>query len=453
MTYKASRYNVVTKHDNGTWLVYGCLANGLAKLDDCGYRVYQRFVESPVDLEELSRSDRKIAEQLREGLLILPVAMDETALLRALHYRARFSRTGLALTIVPTLQCNFACDYCYQGRERVSLAMSPGVQDALIGFAGKTLFPGAVLSVNWYGGEPLLCLDIIASLSDRFQRLCREKNASYASSIVTNGYLITSDTPSFFENAGIKTVQITIDGQEEVHNARRPLVGGDGTYARVLDGTLTLAKSGIANTLIRINVDRRNEHNIPSLLRELASRGLTKFAGVAIGVAQVQVATGACADVEPYCHSSFEFSLSELELARLAMRLGFRVTQYPRFIPVNCGAITPHHFVVEPDGTLQRCWNAVGQPDKAVGHVLQGQQMVDELCRVNDTRWLGWNAFAGKCPDCQVFPLCFGGCPFKDLYPNEVSPVSRDRCITFRYNSAAMLPVFVEARKQGLLTL
>ncbi len=34
----------------------------------------------------------------------------------------------------------------------------------------------------------------------------------------------------------------------------------------------------------------------------------------------------------------------------------------------GCVAAHPEGFVVEPDGTLQKCWDTVGQPEFAVPH-------------------------------------------------------------------------------------
>ncbi|MEW6229741.1 MAG: SPASM domain-containing protein [Bacillota bacterium] len=260
MRYKASKYNILSQQGDGSWLVFGCLGNGLAGMDERGYHVYQRFVESPTELQDLAGPDREVAERLRQGQIMLPESMDELSFLRATHYRARFSRTGLALIVLPTFECNFACDYCYQGKQATPGVMGSDVQEALVRFASRNLFPGAVLWATWYGGEPLL-------------------------------------------------------------------------------------------------------------------------------------------------------------------------------------------FVVEPDGTLQKCWNAVGQPNKAVGHVFGNQTAAHDVHRANDAKWLGWDPFVGECPTCSIFPLCLGGCPFKALYATELGPVSNGRCPSLKFNIAELLAVFAEAER------
>ena len=119
---------------------------------------------------------KPIQKLLAGGFL---VGYDELRHMRTQAFQASGEGSGLSLTVCPTLACNFACPYCFEtarpGR------MSRETQDALVKFVGEemTLFRLRELHVAWFGGEPLLCPDVIESLSERFMDACREQGAEY----------------------------------------------------------------------------------------------------------------------------------------------------------------------------------------------------------------------------------------------------------------------------------
>ena len=65
------------------------------------------------------------------------VDYDEHAYLRNRVRLECGNTNALSLTICPTLQCNFACPYCYETAR--SGKMSPQVQDELVSFARATV--------------------------------------------------------------------------------------------------------------------------------------------------------------------------------------------------------------------------------------------------------------------------------------------------------------------------
>ena len=82
------------------------------------------------------------------------------------------------------------------------------------------------LSIDWYGGEPLLEMDLIKNMSKQFIAICQEKEVQYNSSMVTNGYHLTPQIAKELKELKVENIQITIDGPEDIHNARRILANG-----------------------------------------------------------------------------------------------------------------------------------------------------------------------------------------------------------------------------------
>lgn len=45
----------------------------------------------------------------------------------------------------------------------------------------------------WFGGEPLLEMNLIQSVSERLMEICRKNRKIYSAQITTNGYTLTEE--------------------------------------------------------------------------------------------------------------------------------------------------------------------------------------------------------------------------------------------------------------------
>lgn len=66
--------------------------------------------------------------------------------------------------------------------------------------------------MSWFGGEPLLALDIIKYMSEKFINYCGENKIGYSSDIVTNGTLLTKETADILASIGVSSVHINLYG-------------------------------------------------------------------------------------------------------------------------------------------------------------------------------------------------------------------------------------------------
>jgi len=90
-------------------IAYNSRTNALALMEKQNYNKYKDYVENGIPID-----DEKLVEDLKRGGFLIDDNIDELELLRFNLWRARFDERNLALTIVPTLACNFACVYCYE---------------------------------------------------------------------------------------------------------------------------------------------------------------------------------------------------------------------------------------------------------------------------------------------------------------------------------------------------
>ena len=138
--------------------------------------------------------------------------------------------------VVLNLDCNFACLYCYEGDMKGNLYMSDETATLLIELMKKN-FTGEKkkILIDCYGGEPLLSLDLIKSISRELKAFAQEKGGSFNSTLVTNGSLFKRQTAEELVSLGLERVKITLDGPAEVHNHYRPFKSGAGSFDTIIN--------------------------------------------------------------------------------------------------------------------------------------------------------------------------------------------------------------------------
>lgn len=97
---------------------------------------------------------------------------------------------------------------------------------------------------------------------------------------------------------------------------------------------------------------------------------------------------------------------------------GFKATTYPYYPGIKgnyCCADSSSAFVIDPNGYMCKCWNDVGNISKSVGNVKNPEDITDENNTIN-MNYLLWSPFEfKKCRECNVLPLCMGGCPYMGI--------------------------------------
>ncbi len=449
--FKASHYNHFVPTEDGKRLAFNAMSCGLAEMDEESYQVYEALAGGDGDGVDRQKH-AELIENLKKGGFLIDPDLDELAAIRAAHYRARFGNRGFGLTIIPTLRCNFACDYCYEDSKIHSTPddrgglMSDEVCDNIVKLCEQRIEPKGTFGVTWYGGEPLLAPQIIEKLTKEFIRICEEKEASYHAGIITNGYLLDEKNLELLKRCKVTFAQVTIDGPREVHDKRRCLKSGGGTYDRIMENLLRIPKDSGLRIAIRINVDKRNEGRIAGLLKDMTSRHMQLRPDMTIYFAQVNDYVDSCSSIAGNCMVLREFSHSMAKLYRLALDRGFDISIYPVPQISSCGAIASGTMVIDPDGTTQPCWNTMGNPRTRTGKVSNGSIEVDD--RIYD--WLGYSPFRTDCEKCTVLPLCLGGCPYRSIRPEGIDQPTENTCSWWKYNLSEMLALVREAMARGL---
>lgn len=429
---KPSKFNYFFQVDDQAILGYNSLTTALVRLSSEEFGQIQEFCTDPRDDFFETRALGPFQEQLQKVGLLIPDDLDEVEWIRGIRSAAKAQDRRVGLIILPTLNCNFRCTYCFSYLQR--LRMSAEVQQALLRFVEEKLAEATSLSVTWFGGEPTLGVDIIEALSAKLAGLCQQYEVpQQPGSIVTNGYLLSERMARRLKQAGISSAQITLDGDREVHNQRRPLLGGHGTFDRILDNVSHICD--LLDIQIRINVDRSNADAALGALDALAACSLQGKVSVYFG--HVRPFTEVCADVAGVCLSDQEFSELELALTKEALSRGFTYFPYPHLqLDGVCGADKRFGYVIAPDGLLFKCWAEASLGSAwSVGSLLTGECTPQQ--KENLGQYLAWDPLAGgPCPECRLLPICMGGCPYLRLRQGVEAG-----CNTWRYKLLQTLAI------------
>ncbi len=384
----------------GHHLLYSTRTAALALVPD---PVWERLVAGePVDQEFIN-----ILTPL--GMLVADQDA-ERAMVRNMLAELNHLNPNLTVSVILGLECNFACPYCYEGSMKGKYAMEDAVADRLVVFL-KDLFVRKnrkKLTLDFYGGEPLLYPGRIISLAEQLKPFVEQQGGEFSFSLVTNGALLTRKKVARMVPLGLATAKVTVDGPAMIHNVQRPLKSGQKSFNLVLDNVRACCdqvKIGIGG-----NFTRDNFRKFPLLLDELAARGLgpDKLRQVKFDPVMQVSDTFASPEFRAGCSSYSDSWVAEafFYLRDKVMARGYAT---PKMSPAACMVDQEDTFTVHYNGEIYKCPSMIGHAGYQAGDIFQGISDYSQAYHLDH-----WQE-EEKCRECVYLPLCFGGCRYLKL--------------------------------------
>jgi uncharacterized protein len=399
-------------------------------------------------------SEPGLSSLLGQGFLV-PEDVDEKGLLRRQYVDVRNDPTVVNLIVCPTLACNFGCDYCFQGLDKPLEAMTEDVQDAVVALYERMLQARPeikFINMIWYGGEPLMRKQIIYDLADRLIDISARAGVRYTGTMVSNGFLMTREVAQTLFVNGLRTVQITLDGSEPFHDARRHLLSGSkkGTYQKIVQNIASWVDAVPISVNVRVNIDERNKDAVMSLIDDLVERGLSGKPNFKVYFSPVESTTTACHSVSDQTMQKLEYGRLEASLYRYAFERRLCSLPYPtRFLGI-CAAVRPNDYIVVPSGDVHKCWDTVSFPEKRVGTVFDLERLFLKSHPTHQ-RWERFDPFENEiCYSCKILPNCASYCAHKFVYSEDAKGHSVLPCPPLKYSLNERL--LMRAEQEGLIT-
>ena len=278
-----------------------------------------------------------------------------------------------------------------------------------------------------------------------------QNKIEFSSTFTTNGYYVNRKVAANLKNNGVNCITITIDGPSHIHNKRRCLKSGEGTFDAILKNVLDI--SDIVKVLISCTVDKENAEYIRELLDILEKKGLAKK--VLLALSQTIAFPGTCESTKELCFNTSEFCELLKELYPVIFKRGFNLSKsMPQAYLPNCSAIGMRTIIFDAEGYMYKCTKTLGKKNERIGHVSQVMKQNNSLNNNlndnlnNNVKWLAWDPFEDKrCLSCRVLPLCMGGCPYISIQ-REVPEIYGSKCRMWKYMIDDFVKILYNFRKE-----
>ncbi len=401
---KLSRYSVFVE-DQEKVLAVNLLSRAVLTISP---GIHQQLTGHEGRLQELAGEEPELMAYLQEQLFLIEDTVDELAYLKDKVQAARYDPDELGLVIAPTMGCNFKCHYCFENKSKTVLDESS--QEKLIALVKESLPGKKRLSIQWFGGEPLLAPQLLENLSKHFIALAREHKVHYSASMTSNGYYMDRAMAQNLKEWGITKVQVTLEGDRTFHNKVRT----DSNRTNSFDVILANIKdaSEFIKVDLRIHVAPYNTEGVFELVRSLAEQGYQKYVSVLYFAPLFSYKVDEEVKFKHDDRRHFtiaNFAAMEVELYRLSTSLGFPPPDIFKESFSVCTAVRDNTLCVDASGDLYKCYFELNQPHLSVGNLTTGPVMNER-----HQEWLDHRIDRDEdCRNCQVLPVCFGGCTRK----------------------------------------
>jgi uncharacterized protein len=360
-------------------------------------------------------TDKKFLDELSEKGYIV----DESEEKR--EYRKKYldfidsrEKDEIQIFFVTNYSCNFACSYCYQDQySNPANELNRDVIDAFFNYVKKE-FGSRRKYITIFGGEPLLNSprqkDLIAYIINRSV----EEDLSLC--FVTNGYYLEEYIP-VLRKGKIREIQVTLDGTESVHNNRRYLKGGGGTFKKIVKGIDACLKDNI-DVNLRMVIDNENIDNLSDLAQFAIDKGWTKSLHFKTQIGRnyelhhCQSTPDKLFDRISLYESIFEMTKNHRHILEF-YKPAYSVSKFlaengelPEPLFDSCPACKTE-WAFDYTGKIYSCTATVGKADESLGTFYPGISLKESVIEQWEMRDV---TSIQECTECSAQLACGGGC-------------------------------------------
>lgn len=331
----------------------------------------------------------------------------------------------IVLIIKLTNDCNFRCPYCYQNHTdkimtNETLAI---VKKYLLKSKEKQ---NLKIMINYFGGEPLLCLETIADL----QVFLNENKFDYKSYVTTNGYLLTPEVLDKLFEVGISSYIITIDGVPEIHNKTRILADGSGSFNIIINNLVYALNQTNLKIIVRCNINKKKENYIGDFFKLLKTMKILHK--VQLFFNETFDHNG-CGDLETYYSTRKEYANVLLNIQKMKLEYGLKVSRIGRK-DTSCALDNVKTLVVDPELNIESCTSDC----TTIGYINNNGDIIPNNNYYKKYNTVNYNN--KECLTCNVLPMCMGGCSL-------IKAQGKCGCIPERYIIQELIALYAKSTK------
>jgi uncharacterized protein len=382
--------------------------------------------------------EQQALETLAEHGFLVKDRASEREKLDQFFRDVREDTNQLRITVLTTLQCNFACEYCIQGDHgdynKNATKMSLERAAELVAWVEGRLeaVKPSRFVLTLFGGEPLLNLPVCYFLAEELWKATQARGVEMLVNVITNGLLLTEEVVDRLTPCGLNGIKVTLDGDRDAHNLSRPLRGGQGTFDKIIANVRKVSPK--VRISIGGNFDAASVDSYPALLDFLAEQEFAPrisrvafkpvikpssnvpkrmipltvvgdsgkpLGGACMTAAGSGIGSGKGSSVCDNCHFVDD---QMIHLMEETQKRGF-----PTMDGVHMGPCEIHKrnaHTIGPEGALYACPGFAGEKQQSVGNIQGTRDVVQAAAAERYDALAAWKA----CGDCAFIPVCAGGC-------------------------------------------
>lgn len=447
--YKLNGYNIVLDTCSGSVHAVDEIAYDIIALykekspEEIAEIITEKYADENITSDDVFECIEDVKALEEKGKLYTPDTYEDMAF----DFKNR-NTVIKALCLHVAHTCNLNCEYCFasQGKyhgERALMSLETGKRalDFLIENSGTR----RNLEVDFFGGEPLMNLEVVKGLVAYARDIEKIHNKNFRFTLTTNGILIDDDVIDFC-NKEMSNVVLSLDGRKEVHDRLRKDYQGRGSYDIIVPKFQEFVRRRgdksyyIRGTFTHANTDFTND------IFHMADLGFKELSMEPVVCAPDDKSALTKEDL-PLLFEQYEILAKEM-LKRQKEGNGFTFYHYMLDLThgpciykriSGCGSGT-EYMAVTPSGELYPCHQFVGDKKYLLGNIYDGvtnKEIQNEfkLC----------NAYARKeCADCWAKLYCSGGCAANSYHASgKITGIYEYGCELFkkRIECAVMMKV------------
>lgn len=345
-----------------------------------------------------------------------------------------FSKNQLALgTLVLNItnNCNLACSYCYANKGNYDIpgkvmSFDTAKKSIDLLFESARINKLDLVSICFFGGEPLLEFDLIKSIVGYVKIYHADIKSRFL--ITTNGTILNIKISNFMIRNSF-LVTISLDGNKEVHDKSRKYINGNGSYDRVV--SRLSKKIWKLNPTARLTISNNNSDVCSSIIHlvKLGFKRITFALDYHLTKSNFQ-------NFVLSLERLFEIYLLEIknnkiyDISNISEIITSIALKKPKLTHCNAGL---SYLSISADGIIYRCPRLTGLSEYSIGSVTNVK--LDEIVsKSREMKFKISDENYGKDSNCFICPfilLCGGQC-YYHIYQDDhdVNHLTRSDCLT-----------------------
>lgn len=391
---KKSLYNHLSFIDE-SWVLYNAFTDEVSVLAPEVKDLYEKH-----DVEDIRKIHPDFYAYLQEKQFLVPENESESDKCIAQWDKEDNDPKTFSLTVNPTLNCNMSCWYCYE-KHQVNRTMKEEISERVYKFIANKMADPLLKSfdLSFFGGEPLIQFKhIVKPLAEFAHQQAISNGKNFEVGFTTNGYLLFPKVLDFLSSLKVPVhFQITLDGNERMHNKTRHTANGTGSYFKILENCKNALTNPLFNVSLRCNYTTENVATFMDLAGDLEKTGIVPAKNLQINFHRVWQDHGSDKEVEKHIDKVYQTLVES----------GYNASDIHAQEKYRCYAEHNNHIVINYDGNLFHCTARDFTPEKSEGAINEeGTLQLNEKSLLRSK--LKWGTEA--CMKCSIYPLCNGLC-------------------------------------------